>query len=75
LVRLRDAQGAELPLPADPTTPLALVVPAGVYTAWLRDAASGREHTCTATVAAGEPALCTVTLRRLRAEELVGGVP
>jgi hypothetical protein len=75
LVRVRDATGQELPLPADRTTPLALPLPAGEYTAWVRDPATDRERSCRAALAPGGAALCTVALRRLRAEELLGATP
>jgi hypothetical protein len=71
LVRLHDGAGAELPLPLDRSTPLALALPAGDYTAWLRAPQSSREERCTARLAAGGQALCTVRLRPLRAEDLL----
>jgi hypothetical protein len=71
LVRLVAADGHELPLPADAVTPLALVVPEGSYTAWLRHPQAPAERSCAAQVVAGGRALCRVELRTLSAADLL----
>jgi len=71
LVRLVAADGHELPLPADAVTPLALVVPEGSYTAWLRHPQAPTERSCAAQVVAGGRTLCRVELRALRAADLL----
>ena len=73
LVRLVAADGREVPLPADAVTPLAITLPEGSYTAWLRHPQAGAERSCEAHVAAGGRALCRVELRALRATDLLGG--
>jgi serine/threonine protein kinase len=73
LVRLVAADGRELSLPEDAITPLAMSVPEGDYTAWLRHPQAGGERSCEAHVVAGGRALCRVELRELRAAELLGG--
>ncbi len=73
LVRLVAADGREVPLPEDAITPLAMAIPEGDYTAWLRHPQGGGERSCEAHVAAGGRALCRVELRELRAAELLGG--
>jgi hypothetical protein len=72
LVRLVAEDGRELQLPADAVTPLAIALPEGSYTAWLRHPQAGPERSCEARVTAGQRALCRVELRALRASELLG---
>jgi hypothetical protein len=67
------ADGSEVPVPADAVTPLAITLPEGSYTAWLRNPQAGSERSCEAHVAAGGRALCRVELRALRASDLLGG--
>ena len=71
---IRDAGGAERPLPADAVTPLAVALPAGVYTVTLRDPRSGAARQCTATVAAGASADCRAEFSRIDAREFVARV-
>lgn len=64
VVRLTDADGREVPLPEERSTPLVLELPAGRYTAELSHpaAASG---TCRAELEAGGTARCRTELHRL----------
>ena len=69
VVRLRDQDGREIPLPADPSTPLVFDLPPGRYTAELAHPDAAAPSTCRAALTAGETAYCTASLHRIEARQ------
>jgi hypothetical protein len=69
VVRVTDGEGRAVPLPAEASTPLALAVPAGAYTAEISSPVSLESRTCRAEVAAAGTARCATDFYRLEALE------
>jgi serine/threonine-protein kinase len=69
VVRVTDGEGRAVPLPAEASTPLALAVPAGAYTAEISSPVSLESRTCRAEVAAAGTARCATDFYRLGALE------
>jgi serine/threonine-protein kinase len=69
VVRVTDGEGRAVPLPAEASTPLALPVPAGAYTAEISSPVSLESRTCRAEVAAAGTARCATDFYRLEALE------
>lgn len=65
VVRVIDAEGHDVPLPDERSTPLALSLPAGRYTAEIRHPDAAAPGTCRAEVGAGATAVCSTDLYRL----------
>lgn len=62
LTLLEDAEGRELPLPAEPYTPLLLSLPPGGYRLEVRHPGASEGGTCTVEVKSGEVTPCRVEL-------------
>jgi hypothetical protein len=69
LMAVTDADGREVPLPPETTTPLTLHLPAGEYTLTLVHPAAEEPATCTVLVDRGAAGRCRVELLRIDARE------
>jgi serine/threonine-protein kinase len=65
VTEVKDAGGVARTLPASPTTPLAIELPAGAYTVTLRNPLTGKTATASATVEPGVVARCRVVLEQV----------